>query len=103
MAKAPCDSTFLYLFERVELEQLFGLLREWMLAQIADQDEEVEKLICDGKMRWVPFTGQPGPLTSLTLDGRNRVRPQCRPHGEFCLLKSCEVLHGRTSRGSGPG
>jgi hypothetical protein len=49
MAKAPCDSTFLYLFERVELEQLFGLLREWMLAQIADQDEEVEQLICDGK------------------------------------------------------
>jgi hypothetical protein len=36
MPKAPCDSTFLYLFERVELEQLFGLLREWMLAQIPD-------------------------------------------------------------------
>jgi hypothetical protein len=32
MPKAPCDSTFLYLFERVELEQLFGLLRQWMLA-----------------------------------------------------------------------
>ena len=38
LPKAPCDSTFLYLFERVELEQLFGLLREWMLAQLADQD-----------------------------------------------------------------
>jgi hypothetical protein len=37
LSKAPCDSTFLYLFERVELEQLYGLLREWMLAQIADQ------------------------------------------------------------------
>jgi len=49
MPKAPCDSTFLYLFERVELEQLFGLLRQWMLAQIADQDREVEQLICDGK------------------------------------------------------
>jgi hypothetical protein len=49
MPKAPCDSTFLYLFERMELEQLFGLLREWMLAQIADQDTEVEQLICDGK------------------------------------------------------
>jgi hypothetical protein len=24
MPNAPCDSTFLYLFERVELEQLFG-------------------------------------------------------------------------------
>jgi hypothetical protein len=40
LPKAPCDSTFLYLFEWVELEQLFGLLREWMLAQIAYQDKE---------------------------------------------------------------
>lgn len=37
LPNAPCDSTFLYLFERVELEQLIGLLRQWMLAQIADQ------------------------------------------------------------------
>ncbi len=49
MPKAPCDSTFLYLFERVELEQLFGMLREWMLAQIADQDKDFRQLICDGK------------------------------------------------------
>jgi hypothetical protein len=34
LTKTPCDSTFLYLFERVELEELFGLLREWILAQI---------------------------------------------------------------------
>ena len=32
LSNAPCDSTFLDLFERVELQQLFGLLREWMLA-----------------------------------------------------------------------
>ena len=49
LPKAPCDSTFLYLFERVELEPLFGLLREWMLAQITDQDKDVDQLICDGK------------------------------------------------------
>ena len=49
LPNAPCDSTFLYLFERVELEQLFGLLREWMLAQIADQDKDFDQLICDGK------------------------------------------------------
>ena len=42
LPKAPCDSTFLYLFERVELEQLFGLFREWMLAQIADQDKDFD-------------------------------------------------------------
>jgi len=33
--KAPCDSNFLYLFERVELEQLVGLRRQWMLAKNA--------------------------------------------------------------------
>ncbi len=37
------------MFERVELEQLFGLLREWMLAQIEDQDKVFAQLICDGK------------------------------------------------------
>ncbi len=49
MSKAPCDSTFLYLFEREELDQLFGLLRVWMLAQIADLDKDFDQLICDGK------------------------------------------------------
>lgn len=49
LPNAPCDSTFLYLFERVELEQLFGLLREWMIAQITDQDKDFDQLICDGK------------------------------------------------------
>lgn len=38
LPKAPCDSTFLYLFERVELEQLFGLLREWMIGQSLIRD-----------------------------------------------------------------
>ena len=28
LPKAPCVSTFLYLFERVEIEELFGLLKE---------------------------------------------------------------------------
>jgi hypothetical protein len=28
LPKAPCDSIFLYLFEMVEIEELFGLLRE---------------------------------------------------------------------------
>ena len=49
LPNAPCDSTFLYLFERVELAQLFGLLREWMIAQIAYQDKDFDQLICDGK------------------------------------------------------
>ena len=56
-----------------------------------------------GALRWLPFTGQVGPLKSLTLDGWDRVRPQYRPLGEFCLPGSYGVLHGNTSRGSGPG
>ena len=49
LRSAPCDSTFLYLFERVDLDGLFALLRQWMLAQIADQDRDLDQLICDGK------------------------------------------------------
>ncbi|NQV11639.1 MAG: hypothetical protein HQ527_10825 [Cyanobacteria bacterium] len=49
LPKEPCDSTFLYLFERVEFEEFFGLLREWMMAQIADQNKDIDQLICDGK------------------------------------------------------
>jgi hypothetical protein len=30
----------------VEIEELFGLLREWMLAQIADQNKDFDQLIC---------------------------------------------------------
>ena len=46
--KAPCDSTFFYLCETVEIEELFGVLREWMLAQIAYQEKDCDQLICDG-------------------------------------------------------
>jgi hypothetical protein len=80
----PCDSTLLYLFERVELEQLFGLLREWMLAQIADQDEEVEQLICDGKTRWgsaAQLDGADGATRFVTQVGRvplRGVKPEAR-------------------------
>jgi hypothetical protein len=45
----PTDSTFLYLLERVDLQSLFAMLRQWMLAQIAEQDRELDQLICDGK------------------------------------------------------
>ncbi len=55
------------------------------------------------RMRWMAFIGQLWSLTSLTPGGRNRVRFQCRPLGEFCLPESCVALHGSTSKGSGPG
>jgi hypothetical protein len=31
LLKAPCDSTLIYLFERVELEHFFAVLRQWMV------------------------------------------------------------------------
>jgi hypothetical protein len=48
LPKAPCDSTFLDLVERAELEQLLRLLREWIIAQIADQNKDFDQLFCDG-------------------------------------------------------
>jgi hypothetical protein len=65
MPKAPCDSTFLYLYVRAEIEQLFDLLRERMLAQIEDQGKDFNRLICDGK----PLLGsddQPDGADSVT-------------------------------------
>ncbi len=55
------------------------------------------------RLRWMAFIGQFWSLTSLTPGGRNRVRFQCRPLGEFCLPESCVALHGSTSKESGPG
>ncbi len=49
LPKAICDSTFLYLFERIELDQLIGLLRMWMNTQITNQDMGLDRLIGDWK------------------------------------------------------
>ena len=57
----------------------------------------------DGRVRWMPFTGQLRSLKSLAPGGRNRVGSHCRPHGECFLPGNCEVLHGSTSTGNGPG
>ena len=65
--------------------------------------ERPSVLILQPGLRWVPFTGQFWPLTSLTPGGRNMARSQYRPHGEFCLPGSCVALHGSTSIGNGPG
>ena len=46
---SPTDSTFLYLFERVDLAELFSMLRSWMLERIASEGREVTQLVCDGK------------------------------------------------------
>ena len=64
---------------------------------------EITQSMEEGEVRWVPFTGQFQPLTSLIPDGMNKIRSQYRPHGEFCLSGSCAVLHGSTSTESGPG
>ena len=65
--------------------------------------EKVDKSDYILQVRWVTFTGQFRPLTSLTPGGRISVHSQCRPHGEFCLPVSCAALHGSTSTGIGTG
>lgn len=45
----------------------------------------------------VTFTGQFWPLTTLTPEGRNRVRPRCRDHREFFLPGSWAAFPGSTS------
>ena len=60
-------------------------------------------LLVQGSVRWVPFIGQPGPLTSLTPDGYERIQSHHRPHMEFCLPVHCGALHGSTSIGNGRG
>jgi len=97
--KAACDSTFLYLFERVELEQLFGLLREWMLAQISDQDKDVDQLICDGKtLRGLPRSLME-PMAQRGLSARSRSMP-----GSWALrsprppLTPAKIMSAQTSK-----
>jgi hypothetical protein len=42
-------STFLYLFERVDLQSLSAMLHQWILAQIEDQNCDLDQLIRDAK------------------------------------------------------
>jgi hypothetical protein len=72
LLKASCDSTFLYLFEPVVLEELFGLLREWMLAQIADQNKDVDQRICDNKTLSGSAVSHMAPMVLSALSPRSR-------------------------------
>lgn len=94
LPKTPCDSTFLYLFERVELERLFQLLREWMLAEIAVQDRNVDELICDCLL--VGFDGQEhvGPLLQAPLKNGRVV---CRASAWISLPSRSIVLSSALS------
>ncbi|WP_231598354.1 transposase [Synechococcus sp. CBW1002] len=85
-----------------QIKQARGL-RRFLLRGLKKVDGEWHLIAATHNLRWVPFIGQFRPLTSLTQDGWNMVRPQCRPRGEFCLQGNCEVLHGNTATGSGPG
>jgi hypothetical protein len=74
---APTDSTFLYLFGRVDLQSLFTMLRQWMLAQIAEQYCDLDQLICDGKTLRAPAHQPDGAdgatrfITQVTLYARD--------------------------------
>jgi hypothetical protein len=42
---SPTDSTLLYLFERVDLAELFSMLRSWMLERVASEGREITQLV----------------------------------------------------------
>jgi len=42
--------------------------------------------------RWVPLIRHFRPLTSLTLGGRNRVRSQRRPHGQYLHMNWARMI-----------
>jgi hypothetical protein len=74
LPKAPSDFTFLHQFERVDLEQLFGLQSKSMLAQITANNKGFDQLFCDGNT----FRGsvaQPDGAGRVPLRG---VNPEAR-------------------------
>ena len=80
-------------------------LRLWSLSQIylRNWDPLCKSIASLSNLKWVSFTGQSWPLTSLTQGGRNRFQFDGRPHGEFCPPGSCGLLHVHTSIGIKPG
>jgi hypothetical protein len=48
MGKAPSDSTFRLLFQKLKVDQFSAVLREWMAVQ-PGVSEGLDMLVCDGK------------------------------------------------------
>lgn len=45
----PSDATFLYLFNKAQLQGFGQVLQAWMISQIPGGAEGVDQLVCDGK------------------------------------------------------
>ncbi|MCP9823792.1 transposase family protein [Cyanobium sp. L1E-Cus] len=45
----PSDATFLYLFNKANLQQFGEVLQAWMISQIPGGTEGLDQLVCDGK------------------------------------------------------
>jgi hypothetical protein len=45
----PSDATFLYLFNKVHLQEFGQVLQAWMISQIAGGADGLDQLVCDGK------------------------------------------------------
>jgi hypothetical protein len=45
----PSDATFLYLFNKAQLQEFGEVLQAWMISQIPGGTEGVEQLVCHGK------------------------------------------------------
>jgi hypothetical protein len=45
----PSDATFLYLFNKAQLQEFGEVLQAWMISQIPGGAEGLDQLVCDGK------------------------------------------------------
>ena len=50
LRRAPSDSSFRYFFLQVDVAALCAAIRDWTMAQIPGGAEDLDQLICDGKM-----------------------------------------------------
>ncbi len=58
----------------MDLQSLFAMLRQWMLAQIAEQDKELDQLMCDGKTL-LGSASQPEGSDGATCHPGDALRP----------------------------
>ena len=56
----PSDATFLYLFNKVHLQQIGEVLQAWMISQIPSGAEGLDELVCDGKTLRISTARGPG-------------------------------------------
>jgi hypothetical protein len=49
LKRPPSDSAFRYFFLQVDVAAVCAAIRDWTIAQIAGEANDLDQLICDGK------------------------------------------------------